>query len=138
MLTKFIAGAISVVSFTMIMPAFAENVENCRIEVAISTPPVQLDQNVAFNVTSDSYANKSITLKGGSAPQHIENLGCSTNDAYTISATLYNTPSNNSLTAKSAKPIGQCQLKAGPVAMRFPGDSVSVVFPNDFVCDPNS
>ncbi|KTD75297.1 hypothetical protein [Legionella waltersii] len=132
---KAVMNALGIIGLTLALPSLAEPVRNCYVEVAVSTPPVTIEQSVAFNVTSDSYSNNSITLKGGSAPRHIENLECSATINYTISATLYSTPSNLNSIANDVKPVGQCQLKAGPIAMRFPGDSISVVFPQDFVCN---
>ncbi|KTC85515.1 hypothetical protein [Legionella brunensis] len=120
------------VSFSTLVcfAAYAENDLSCKVEFAVSTPPVQLIHSVAFNVNSvDSTGpNKSLTVRGGSAPQTIDSIACF--NAYTISATLYSTPSN-----LATSPIGQCTLKAGDVSFNNSGDSVSVVFPNDFICN---
>lgn len=104
-------------------------VESCKVQVAVSTPPVMANQNVAFNITSST--NKSLTLKGGDAPQIIDGLACGSDIGYTISATLYDAPAKN---PKKNAPIGQCVLKAGTVTLAFPGDSIAVVFPQDFSC----
>lgn len=132
MLKKLTAGALSVVALTSMTPVFAnDDMNSCKIEVAVSTPPVALDMSVVFNLTTANKFNKSITLKGGSAPQFLENLPCS--EVYTITATTYTTPSNTGVRAETG--IGQCTLRAGQVAMNGPENSISVVFPNDFICN---
>ncbi|KTD66130.1 hypothetical protein [Legionella spiritensis] len=130
MYKKLIVSAFSMAGF-MMTPVFADNLNSCSVQVAVATPPIQLDENVAFNVTGEGF-NKSITLQGGSAPQYIDNIPC-TDIPYFISATSYPTPSNG--TRANMPPVGQCQLKAGAVVLNGSGNSVSVVFPNDFICN---
>ncbi|KTD23357.1 hypothetical protein [Legionella israelensis] len=126
---KLVIGLFSLMSITAAIPAFAQGEDSCYIEFAVSTPPVEFNQSVAFNVTNDYGFSKSITLKGGSAPQVIDKLLC-VDAPYTISASQYSTPAN-----QLAPGIGQCSLRAGSVMLNAPYNSVSVVFPNDFVCN---
>lgn len=135
MLIRFMVTTLALACMSTYSSAHADNDYSCKVEVAVSTPPVQLTQNVAFNVTSleDSGSSKSITLKGGSAPQLIDDLFC--NSDYNISATMYSTPSNYAI---KMPPIGECTLKAGPVFLNGLDNSVSVVFPNDFICNQNT
>lgn len=133
MLNKFVMTTLSVIGLSVSVAAFAENMDSCKVQVAVATPPVQADESVAFNVSSESGINRSLTLKGGSAPQMIEKLPCATNSAYTVTATQYSTPSNDLLFQLQG--IGQCTLKAGQFLLSAPGNSVSVVFPNDFICN---
>lgn len=127
MLKKFIIAAFSVLSSF----AIAENDMSCMVQVAVATPPVSLDENVAFNITSDYGFSKSITLRGGSGPQFIDGIPCS-EAPLTISASSYATPSNAQLFGPI---IGRYVLKAGVVVLAAPGNSVSVVFPHDFICN---
>ena len=101
---------------------------SCSIEVAISSPPITTTQYVVFNVNSDRGTSRSVTLKGGSAPNTFANLICSSMP-YNISATLYTYP-NSTL----SQTVGQCVLKSGPVVLNEAYNSISVVFPNDFDC----
>ena len=130
MLNKFIVASLFIASIAVYTPVYASD-NSCKVEVAVSTPPIQLDQSVAFNVTTygNQGSSKAITVKGGSAPQVINQLTCGM--AYNISATAYSTPSNG---LRETPPIGQCMLKTGVVVLQEPGSSVSVVFPNDFIC----
>ncbi|KTD09115.1 hypothetical protein Lgra_2350 [Legionella gratiana] len=130
MLKKVIFTTFSIMSFSSFLPAYANIDTSCKVQVAVATPPITFDQNVAFNVTSQTGLSKSITLSGGSAPQFIEKLPC-TSEPLIISATPYITPANGLL---QAPVIGQCILKAGPVFLNGPENSVSVVFPYDFNC----
>lgn len=125
---KFAVGLVSFLGISAAMPALAQEENSCYIELAVSSPPVELSQSVAFNVSTDYGFSQSRTLKGGSAPQTIEQLPC-TDTPYTISASLYSAHANQ-LTA-----VGQCLLKAGQISLSAPYNSVSVVFPNDFVCN---
>ena len=131
MLKKVIFTTLSIMSFSALLPLHASTDISCKVQVAVSTPPVTFDQNVAFNVTNLLGLSKSITLSGGSAPQYIEKLPCIP-EPLTITATLYTTPVNGWLQAPA---IGQCVLKAGPVVLNGPENSVSVVFPYDFNCN---
>jgi hypothetical protein len=119
---------LSLVSLSVV-PAHASGETGCSVQVAVSTPPVLPDQNVAFNVTNGFGFSKSITLRGGNGPQNIEGISCSS-DPLTISATLYTTPADN----LQSPAIGQCTLKAGSILLSGPENSVSVVFPYDFIC----
>ncbi|WP_131781319.1 hypothetical protein [Legionella gresilensis] len=110
--------------------SYAQNIDSCQIQVAVSTPPVDFSQQVAFNVTNYQSVTKSITLRGGSAPQFISELPC-TDIPYVISATLYTSPSKSLLQPKL---IGQCTLRAGHIILGSKDNSASVVFPQDFVC----
>lgn len=130
MLKKMIITTLSIINLSVFLPAYANEELSCKVEVAVATPPVQFDQNVAFNVTNAFGLSKSLTLIGGKAPQFIDGLPCSP-APLTISATVYSTP-NYSLFQGPA--IGQCVLKAGPVILNGPDNSVSVVFPYDFNC----
>ncbi|WP_419418950.1 hypothetical protein ACNVED_10395 [Legionella sp. D16C41] len=112
------------------LSSYAENINSCQIEVAVATPPVAMDQRVAFNATNYQGIIKSITLKGGSAPYLITELPCS-DVPYTISATLYTSGSNQLF---NNTPIGECTLKAGPVVLGSENSTISVVFPHDFNC----
>ncbi|MDI9818089.1 MULTISPECIES: hypothetical protein [unclassified Legionella] len=131
MLNKSIVTSLSAICISISMTAHAEYDFSCKAEVAVATPPVPLTHNVAFNITAvdNTGTNKSITLKGGSAPQLIENIACFS--TYTISATDYETSPN----MKRGTPIGQCILNAGAVTFNYPADSISVVFPKDFTCN---
>ncbi|ARB93735.1 hypothetical protein [Legionella longbeachae] len=131
MLKKVLFTTFSIMSFSVILPTYANTDMSCKIQVAVSTPPITFDQNVAFNVTNQLGLSKSITLNGGSSPQYIEKLPC-ISEPLTISATVYSTPVNGWLQGPA---IGQCILKAGPVVLNGPENSVSVVFPYDFNCN---
>jgi hypothetical protein len=130
MLKKVILITLSLVSLSAVLPAYADDEMSCMIQVAVATPPITLDQNVAFNVTNEFGFSKAITLKGGSWPQFIERLPCSS-APLTISATVYATPSN----AFQGPSIGQCALRVGPIVLAGLENSVSVVFPYDFICN---
>ncbi|HHT9953113.1 TPA: hypothetical protein ACT9K3_002994 [Legionella pneumophila] len=130
MFNKFLVTTLSVVTLTLSPYGFAKD-DSCEVQVAVSTPPVQFDQSVAFNVTNDDGISKSIILQGGSSPKTIGKLICSP-APYTISATQYFTPTG--LTNKHAQPVGQCVLKAGNVILNGSNNSVAVIFPNDFIC----
>ena len=124
-----------ILSVTGCIPTYADNYDlSCAVQVAVSTPPITAEQNVAFNVAGDNGIIKSITLKGLSAPQTIQNIPCSDsfNLSYHISATLYSTTTN--LTIKVTPWIGECRLTAGPIVLNGSSSIISVVFPNDFVC----
>ena len=129
MIKKIITTIVLVISIAA--SAYAENEMSCKVQVAVSTPPVQLDQNVAFNATNEFGFSNSITLNGGSGPQFIDKLPC-ISAPLTITATIYSTPSNTLFRGPS---IGQCTLKAGYVILNEPNNSVSVVFPYDFNCN---
>ncbi|HHF7353299.1 TPA: hypothetical protein ACPSKZ_003191 [Legionella anisa] len=128
MLKKMITATLCMINLSGFMPAYADEDLSCKVEVAIATPPVQFNQNVAFNVTNEFGLSKSLTMFGGKAPQFIDRLPCS-QAPLTISATVYSTP-----TLFQGPAIGQCVLKAGPVLLNGPDNSVSVVFPYDFDC----
>ncbi|STX51975.1 Uncharacterised protein [Legionella busanensis] len=120
----------AIVGLILSYSSYAQNIDTCQIQFAVSTPPIALDQQVAFNVTNYQNVTKSVTLQGGSAPQFISELPC--NDIpYVISATLYNLPSKSLL---QPNPIGQCTLKAGHIILGSKDNSASVVFPQDFIC----
>lgn len=131
MLQKTILTFISIVSLFAFYPAYAESDLSCRIQVAVSTPPIDIDQNVAFNVVNDYGFGKSITLRGGNQPQFIEKIPC-TSAPLTISATPYTVAANGLLQGTS---IGQCILKSGPILLHSAENNVSVVFPYDFKCN---
>ncbi|KTC65515.1 Uncharacterised protein (plasmid) [Legionella adelaidensis] len=127
MVKKIRMAAVSLLSIC-VLTAHAEPEQNCKVELAVSTA-VQGNERVAFNITNgDAGINYSVTLKGGSAPAVIDQLPCDFQIPYTISATSY---SAGTLTDQQ---IGQCILKAGAVKLSLPNNSVSVVFPNDFIC----
>ncbi|KTD40482.1 hypothetical protein [Legionella parisiensis] len=128
MLKKMITATLCMINLSVFIPAYADEDLSCKVEVAVATPPVQFDQNVAFNVTNEFGLSKSLTLPGGKAPQFIDKLPC-TPAPLTISATVYSTP-----TLLQGPAIGQCVLKAGPVILDGSDNSVSVVFPYDFNC----
>ena len=131
MINKLLATTLSVVALSI--PHFAHaNDDSCEIQVAVSSPPIQPDQSVAFNVTNDNGLSKSIILQGGSSPKTIGKLTCSPMP-YTISATQFSTLPN--MIAINSQQIGQCMLKAGNVFLNGSNNSVSVVFPNDFICN---
>jgi hypothetical protein len=131
MLNKFMITTFTVLGLSVCLNVQADNLDTCFVQVAVATPPVQLDVNVAFNVGSDYGISKSLTLKGGSAPETIDKLPCSPNP-FTISATRYSTPSNDSF--YMLPPIGQCSLKAGLVFLSGDANSATFVFPYDFNC----
>lgn len=131
MMNKLLATTLSLVAMTI--PHYVHaNDDSCEIQVAISSPQIQPDQSVAFNVTNDNGLSKSIILQGGSTPKTIGKLTCSP-APYTISATQFYTLPN--MNAKNSPQIGQCILKAGTVVLNGSNNSVSVVFPNDFICN---
>ncbi len=122
--------SLSLINLFVFLPAYADGDMSCKVQVAVATPPIPFDQNVAFNVTSNELGlNKSLTLMGGKGPQFIDNIPC-TPAPLTISATVYSTP----YYALQTSPIGQCVLKAGYVVLNGPENSASVVFPYDFYC----
>ncbi len=131
MLKTTIAASLSIMISTVPQYVFA-NDDSCEIHVAVSSPPILPNDNVAFNVTNDNGLSKSIILQGGSTPKTIGQLLCSSSP-YTISATKYSTPQNN--VAKLGPVIGECSLKAGNITLNGPNNSVAVVFPNDFICN---
>ncbi len=129
MLNKSVITLSAILSMMPYAVAYSNDAyTTCAIEVAVASP-VQSSERVVFNVSSERGTNRSITLKGGSAPTTFMNLICS-GVPYTISATLYSAPPPSF--QKSA--IGQCVLKAGDVVMDEAYNSISVVFPNDFKC----
>jgi hypothetical protein len=131
MLKNIIATTFSLI--TIVAPQYVyANDDSCEVQVAVSSPPILPNNSVAFNVTNDQGLSKSVTLRGGNAPKIIEKLSCSPLP-YTISATLY----SNAPNTKLAPPIGQCTLKAGNVNLNGSYNSVAVVFPNDFICNPS-
>lgn len=125
-----IAATLSLINLGAVLPAYANEDFSCKVEVAVATPPVQWDQNVAFNVTNEFGLSKSLTLMGGKSPQFIEKIPCSPTPL-TISATIYSVPTASLFQGPA---IGQCVLKAGQVVLNGPDNSVSVVFPYDFNC----
>ncbi|KTD69135.1 MULTISPECIES: hypothetical protein [Legionella] len=131
MLKKALVATLSIISCSVFLPVYANEDLSCKVEVAVATPPVQFDQNVAFNVTNEFGFARSLTMLGGKAPQSIDKIPCSP-APLTISATLYTTPLHSMFQGPI---IGQCVLKAGPVILNGPDNSVSVVFPNDFNCN---
>lgn len=128
MQNKLALGLLSLISITTAAPAFSLEENSCYIEVAVSSPPVDTKERVAFNVTNNLGFSKSVTLIGGSAPQVLDKLLC-TDASYAVSATLFSSPRQ-----ELAASVGQCKLKTGEVTLKFPNNSVSVVFPNDFDC----
>ncbi|RUR28358.1 hypothetical protein [Legionella qingyii] len=130
MLNKIMIATLSIINLSVFLPAYAGEDMSCKVQVAVATPPIPFDQNVAFNVTSNELGlNKSLTLMGGKGPQFIDNIPCSP-APLSISATVYSTP-GYTLQGSS---IGQCVLKAGYVVLNGPENSASVVFPYDFNC----
>lgn len=131
MLKKVVMTTLSVLSLSMVFPAFANEDFSCKVQVAVAVPPMLINDNVAFNVTNDDLGfNKSITISGVNGSQFIENIPCSSS-ALIISATPYSVASNNLLQG----PIGQCVFNAGGVILNYPENSVSVVYPYDFTCN---
>ncbi len=131
MLKKFFVTTLSIMAVSTSQVVFA-NDDSCEVQVAVSSPPIYIDTNIAFNVTNDNGFSKSITLQGGSAPKVINKIVCSP-IPYTVSATQYSTPNNGII--KPIQAIGECTLKAGNVILNGSNNSVSVVFPNDFICN---
>ncbi|WP_058535178.1 hypothetical protein [Legionella saoudiensis] len=126
MLKKSVIAALSLIS---ISSAYAGDIDlSCMVQVAVASPPVMPKENVAFNVANEYGFSKSVTLNGTSGPQYIENVPCSEHPLF-ITATPYETPSNTLLNQSG---VGIAKLKAGPIFLGFPGNSVSVVFPYDF------
>ncbi len=107
---------------------------SCKVIVSVSTPPIKYNESVFFNITSDT-TNNSAVVNGGASSQTIHDLVCSLKNPYFISATPSNSQSN--ITVNDNHPVGKCVLKAGPITLGLPGNSVSVVFPNDFSCTEN-
>ena len=128
MLKRLIVTTLSIITVTAPHYVYA-NDDTCEIQVAVSSPPVLPDNSVAFNVTNDNGFSKSAILQGGSAPKIIGKLDCSP-APYTVSATQYSTT-----TTGIAQPIGECTLKVGRVILNGSNNSVSIVFPNDFICN---
>ena len=131
---KLAISIIAILATSTYLPAYADDTgySSCFVEVAVASPPVNPNERVVFNVSNERGTNNSTTLKGGSAPQTLKNLICS-NIPYTITATLYSTPSTEFM--QMAQGIGQCVLKAGAIVLNEPDNSVSVVFPYDFNCN---
>ena len=134
MINRYKATLLSIIALTIATPVLAADVSDCKVSLAISTPPVQPNQRVSFNVTG-TYTNNSIVLDEKNASKTIDGLVCSDKEPYLISATLWST-SMRSLT-ESKKPVGQCILKSGPIILGSSENSVSVVFPYDFICNSN-
>jgi hypothetical protein len=126
MLKKSVITALSLISLSS---AYAGEIDlSCMVQVAVASPPTDAKDNVSFNVANGYGFSKSITIKAAMGPQYIENVPCSEHPL-TITATSYMTPSNELF----AQPImASGKLKAGPIILGFPGNSVSVVFPYDF------
>ncbi|CAM2923283.1 hypothetical protein [Legionella worsleiensis] len=131
MINKLLCTTLSLSTLIIPFHAYA-NDDSCEIQIAVSSPPIQPDQNVAFNITNDNGLSKSIILQGGSSPKIIGKLTCSPMP-YTVSATLFNTLPNTPVI--NGAQIGQCTLKAGNISLNGSNNSVSVVFPNDFICN---
>lgn len=131
MLNKLLKTTLSIMGLSTALSVYADGTDNCKVQLAVSTPPIMIDQNVAFNVSTEGGINKSITLRGGMSPQFIEKLPCSTNPIL-ISATIYSTPSND--LKFQVAPVGQCVLRASNVVLNGSGNTISVVFPYDFTC----
>ena len=132
---KLNISAIAALSAVLFSSAHADFKDTtCAVQVAVSTPPVGAEENVAFNVAGDNGAIRAITLKGLSAPQTTENVPCSEspNEMYNITATVYSTTSNRAL--EFTPWMGQCKLTAGSVSLYGSNSIVSVVFPYDFTC----
>jgi hypothetical protein len=137
MLKKIIStSALSLIALSL---AHADGDSNnnsgqCYIEVAVSSPPVDQSESVAFNASNtaqDTNINYSVTVTGGSAPKKMDNVPCAPTPYY-ITATPYNSPTNAKLKTFA---VGRCDLKNGPVSLTGEGNSVSVVFPDDFECN---
>lgn len=120
----------TLVGFSTISFANGGDYTSCSIEVAVATPPVKLDEHVAFNITAERGTSNSVTLNGGSLPKTISNLICSSMP-YDVTATIY------SIATAIPQPggIGICTLKKGPIVLLEPNNSASVVFPQDFICN---
>lgn len=132
MIHQFLVTTFSIISLSTFMPTFAYAEESsCAVHVAVSSP-VPLEHSVAFNVTNEDGLSKSIILGGGSGPKTIENLLCS-RAPYSISATEFFNSSY--LKTKTNPAIGQCKLRAGNVILNGTNNSVTVVFPQDFICN---
>ncbi|WP_298626374.1 hypothetical protein [uncultured Legionella sp.] len=131
MLNKFVATTFSLIALAAPQYVHADD-DSCEILVAVSSPPIQLDQSIAFNVTNNHGLSKSIIVRGGEAPKTIGKLPCST-IPYTISATAFNNAPP--MIIDNGQQIGQCMLKAGDVILAGSNNSVTVVFPNDFFCN---
>ncbi len=121
--------SLSLLIAVLSLPGYANDQENCAVELAVASPPVLEHEYVAFNITSDVGVSRSATLSKGSAPRMMDKLPCS-EMPYKISATHYSHQINELTTGT----IGQCYLKAGAIVLSKPNSSVSVVFPQDFVC----
>ncbi|MGQ3891683.1 hypothetical protein [Legionella sp. CNM-4043-24] len=121
-------NVLAVTLFAASLPVSAYAMEqSCYVQVAVSSNAGS-GQNVAFNVTNTEMGlNRSLTVSGNGSPQIIPDLPCVASE-YTISATGY-TPQH------IAQSVGICALKSGAVFLSNAGDNVSVVFPEDFVCD---
>ncbi|WP_133135289.1 hypothetical protein [Legionella rowbothamii] len=126
MLKQSVIAACALISLSS---AYAGGIDlSCMVQVAVASPPLDAKDNVAFNVANEYGFSKSVTINGAKGPQYIENVPCS-EYPLTITATSYETPSNTLLTQPG---VGVGKLKAGPIILGFPGNSVSVVFPYDF------
>ncbi len=132
MLNKLSIATLAILTLTTYIPAYADDYSSCSIEVAVATPPVNLNETVIFNVTNERGTNNAFSLKGGSAPHTFTNLICS-NIPYNLTATIYASPSNGTLDVVPG--VGQCSLKAGVIVLNGPENSASVVFPYDFNCN---
>ncbi len=126
-ISKIVVVALATAAISPIYAAAApDDYNSCAIEVAVASPAA--NQRVVFNITSPLGINRALTLKLGNERYNITNLVCSIKP-YTVTATSYTTSS-----FKVGQSIGQCWLKAGGLVMIQPGNTASVVFPNDFVC----
>lgn len=135
MMNKVMITTIAALGFSFCLSAYAE--DNCKIQIAVSAPPVEAEQSVAFNITNENGTSNAVIINAGDAPQTIDNLACS-DSAYTISATPFSTPNKPMFMKQNQAPIiGECTLKAGQISLNGSGNNVAVVYPNDFVCNTN-
>jgi hypothetical protein len=128
MLKKLMIMTIGLTLFSVGNSVMAANPQFCNVRVAISSPPLSQNDNVAFNVNNDAGIVKSALLNQGHTIEVIDGLLCSNDKPYTVSATAF---ANKGL---RAGPIGQCKLKAGPIYLSSPQSNITVVFPQDFDC----
>lgn len=133
MLNKLFITSFTIISLFVPHYALAQD-DSCEVQVAVASPPIGLDQSVAFNVTNDNGLSKSVIMNGGDRPRIIGKLTCSPLP-YSISATAYLTTQYEDLSRIRNQPIGECVLKAGAVVLNGSNNSVAVVFPNDFICN---
>ena len=119
-----------VLFYGVMTSAMASDPLSCKVNTAISLPPLTEYDNVAFNVNNGAGIVKSSVLNMNHPSESIDGLLCSSEYPYTISATNFS--GGQGLKAEA---IGKCTLRSGPIYLSANQSNVTVVFPQDFDCN---